>query len=147
MHEYIPRKIEGFVKENLSVFPAVTILGPRQCGKSTMVKMLSRSLPDFLYMDLQNRSDLAKLNEPQLFFLVNREKLICLDEIQLIPDLFAILRSEIDTNRRNGRYILLGSASRNLIQQTSESLAGRVGIIELTPFLTNELHGLENVTP
>lgn len=139
MHDLIQRKDKDTVFEYLQVFPAVVILGPRQCGKSTLVKMLSGYFNNFLYLDLQNRDDLAKLNEPGLFFQANQDKIICLDEIQLIPDLYSILRSEIDANRKNGRFILLGSASRELIQQTSESLAGRVGIIELTPFLATEL--------
>ena len=139
MHDFIERRIEGFVKENLSVFPAVVILGPRQCGKSTFVKMLSKDLPSFLYLDLQNRNDIAKMSEPGLFFDANGEKTICLDEIQLLPEIFADLRSTIDANRRNGSFILLGSASRDLVQHSSESLAGRIGIIELTPFLVTEL--------
>jgi len=139
MQEFITRKEENYLKLNLGVFPAVIILGTRQCGKSTLVKMLSESLTDFMYLDLQNRNDLAKLNEPDLFFQANKNKTICLDEIQLMPDLFSVLRSEIDSNRQNGRFILLGSASRDLIQKSSESLAGRVGIIELTPFLISEL--------
>jgi predicted AAA+ superfamily ATPase len=139
MHNLVARNEESFILENLEVFPAVAILGPRQCGKSTLVKMLSDRLPNFLYLDLQNRDDLAKLNEPGLFFKANEDKTICLDEIQLIPELFAFLRSEIDRKRRNGRFILLGSASRNLIQRSAESLAGRIGIIKLTPFLVSEL--------
>jgi predicted AAA+ superfamily ATPase len=139
MQELIKRKEEDFLKVNLDIFPAVVILGPRQCGKSTLVKMLSEILTDFMYLDLQNRNDLAKLIEPELFFQANKNKTICLDEIQLMPDLFSVLRSEIDSNRQNGRFILLGSASRDLIQKSSESLAGRIGMIELTPFLISEL--------
>lgn len=139
MHALISRKQESFILENLNVFPAVVILGPRQCGKSTLAKMVSNKINGFLYLDLQNRDDLAKLNEPSLFFQANTDKTICLDEIQLIPNLFSTLRSEIDKDRRNGRFILLGSASRDLIQQSSESLAGRVGIVQLTPFLSSEL--------
>lgn len=74
-----------------------------------------------------------------LFFQANQDVTICLDEIQLVPELFSVLRSEIDRNRRLGRFILLGSASQNLIQKTSESLAGRVGLIELTPFTIQEV--------
>lgn len=125
--------------ENLQVFPAVAILGPRQCGKSTLAKMIYRESTDFLYLDLQSVEDRNKLNEPRLFFEANRDAIICLDEIQLIPELFAILRSEIDRDRRPGRFILLGSASRDLVQKTSESLAGRVGMIELTPFTLEEV--------
>lgn len=139
MQKLIVRKAEDFLKENLVVFPAVVVLGPRQCGKSTLIKMVADGLTDFVYLDLQNRSDLAKLDEPDLFFQANRSKTICLDEIQLMPDLFSVLRSEIDANRQKGRFILLGSASRDLIQKSAESLAGRIGIIELTPFLSSEL--------
>ena len=139
MHKIIDRNIESFVRENLSVFPAVVILGPRQCGKSTLVKMLYHNSEDYLYLDLQNLDDLNKLREPSLFFRANQDVTICLDEIQLVPELFSILRSEIDRNRRPGRFILLGSASQELIQKTSESLAGRVGLIELTPFIIEEI--------
>lgn len=144
MHDLIDRKIEAFVNENLRVFPAVTILGPRQCGKSTLVKMLFQNSKNFLYLDLQNLDDLNKLNEPTMFFQSNQDATICLDEIQLVPNLFSILRSEIDRNRRPGRFILLGSASQDLLQITSESLAGRVGLIELTPFTIEEVARTEN---
>lgn len=139
MHKLIDRNIESFVNENLNVFPVVTILGPRQCGKSTLVKMLYQNSDNYLYLDLQNLDDLNKLREPMLFFQANQDVTICLDEIQLVPELFSVLRSEIDRNRRPGRFILLGSASQELIQKTSESLAGRVGLIELTPFTIEEV--------
>jgi predicted AAA+ superfamily ATPase len=139
MHKLIDRNIESFVNENLNVFPVVTILGPRQCGKSTLVKMLYQNSVNYLYLDLQNLDDLNKLREPMLFFQANQDVTICLDEIQLVPELFSVLRSEIDRNRRPGRFILLGSASQDLIQKTSESLAGRVGLIELTPFTIEEV--------
>lgn len=142
--KYISRNIIEFVKTNLSVFPAVAILGSRQCGKSTLVKMMQKEGSNILYLDLQNRDDLAKLNEPSLFFQYNANKTICLDEVQLRPDIFAVLRSEIDRDRRRGRFILLGSASRNLIQHTSESLAGRIGLISLTPFLVDEVDKTED---
>ena len=139
MRRLIKRNIELFVKDNLSLFPATVILGPRQCGKSTLAKMLFEDSPSFLYLDLQNMDDLNKLNEPMLFFNSNMNVTICLDEIQLKPELFSILRSVIDKDRRPGRFVLLGSASHDLIQKTSESLAGRVGFIELTPFIICEL--------
>ncbi len=139
MHKFINRNTEKFVIQNFSIFPAVAILGSRQCGKSTLAKMIAGQLPSFLYLDLQDPSDLSKLSDPVLFFEANSESTICIDEIQLVPELFSILRSIIDKNRRNGRFILLGSASRDLIKQTSESLAGRIGLIELTPFLIDEL--------
>src|SRR5574344_1416615 len=139
MHKLISRNIQSFVNENLNIFPVVTILGPRQCGKSTLVKMLYQNSVNYLYLDLQNLDDLNKLREPMLFFQANQDVTICLDEIQLVPELFSVLRSEIDRNRRPGRFILLGSASQDLIQKTSESLAGRVGLIELTPFTIEEV--------
>ncbi|MBQ3677769.1 MAG: ATP-binding protein [Bacteroidales bacterium] len=142
--EYVDRHIEAYIEENLSVFPAVIILGSRQCGKSTLIKKMAEQRDDMLYLDLQNRNDLAKLNEPSLFFQHNERKTICLDEIQRSPDIFPVLRSEIDRNRRPGRFILLGSASRNLIQHSSESLAGRVGLVDLTPFLANEIDEKQN---
>lgn len=140
MHSLIKRNIEDFVFQNLKIFPAVALLGPRQCGKSTLAKMLSQRLNSFLYLDLQNPADLNKLSDPNLFFESNQETTICFDEIQLMPELFSVLRSNIDKNRRNGRFILLGSASRDLIKQTSESLAGRIGLIELSPFSITEIN-------
>lgn len=139
MHDLNKRNLEDFVLQNLKVFPAVALLGPRQCGKSTLAKMLSKKFNSFLYIDLQNPADLNRLSDPNLFFEANQEATICFDEIQLVPELFSILRSTIDNNRRNGRFILLGSASRDLIRQTSESLAGRIGIIELSPFSITEI--------
>ncbi len=139
MNDYIYRNAQTLINQYLNLFPVVLVLGPRQCGKSTLVKMMSANLPDLLYLDLQNRVDLAMLEEPELFFAHNEDKTICLDEIQLYPNLFAVLRSEIDRNRRAGRFILLGSASRDLVQHTSETLAGRVGMLDLTPLLISEL--------
>ncbi|HCC52515.1 MAG TPA: ATPase, partial [Porphyromonadaceae bacterium] len=89
MQDLIGRNIETFVTENLSVFPAVAILGPRQCGKSTLVKMLYQNSDAYLYLDLQNLDDLNKLREPMLFFQANQDVTICLDEIQLVPELFS----------------------------------------------------------
>lgn len=146
MHNYVRRKAESEVRDYLKIFPAVTILGPRQCGKSTLVKILSESIESFIYLDLQNIDDLNKLSEPSLFFQANPHATICLDEIQFVPELFSVLRSTIDKNRKTGRFILLGSASRDLIQKTSESLAGRVGFIELTPFTIQEIIDKEGFT-
>ncbi len=148
MNTYLRRNAQETISQYLRVFPAVAVLGPRQCGKSTLVKMMSAFIPNFLYIDLQNRADLAMLSEPEIFFAHNEDKTICLDEIQLYPHLFSILRSEIDRNRRAGRFILLGSASRQLVQHTSETLAGRIGLLDLTPFLISELAtaGVLNMT-
>ena len=139
LHKLIRRRLELDIYKRLKIFPAVLILGSRQCGKSTLVKMLARSKDNFVYLDLQNTTDLNKLAEPALFFEANNNAVICLDEIQLLPQLFSTLRSEIDRNRHPGRFILLGSASQELIQKSSESLAGRIGIVELSPFSIDEL--------
>lgn len=144
MHDFIKRNAEKTILQYLKIFPVVAILGPRQCGKSSLVKSLAKNWSDSLYLDLQNMTDLNKLNQPELFFHANEEKIICLDEIQLVPQLFSILRSVVDQNRKNGKFIVLGSASRDLIQQTSESLAGRIGMVYLSPFTLNELNNLEN---
>jgi uncharacterized protein len=144
MHDFIQRQLLENLKKYLSIFPAIAILGPRQCGKSTLVKSLTRNFDGILYLDMQKESDLNKLSEPELFFESNADKIICLDEIQLMPKLFSVLRSVIDANRKNGKFILLGSASQELIQQTSESLAGRIGILHLSPFLVNELNNFES---
>ncbi len=140
MHGYITRHIEEKLKKAIARSPAVAILGPRQCGKSTTAKEFLRSLPS-VYLDLQDRVDRNKVAEPELFFDAYRDKLICLDEIQLLPDFFSILRSEIDKDRRPGRFLILGSASRDMIKQSSESLAGRIAYIDLTPFRLTEVAG------
>ena len=87
MHGYVPRFIEEKLNGALARSPAVAILGPRQCGKSTTAKVLLESIPS-VYLDLQDRVDRNKLSEPELFFDAYRDKLICLDEIQLLPDFF-----------------------------------------------------------
>lgn len=139
MSSIIPRTDKSKVLKLLKIFPAVTILGSRQCGKSTLIRSMSDEIPGFLYLDLENRSDRAKLHEPELFFEYNSSKTICIDEIQTMPELFNVLRSVIDNDRRPGRFILLGSASREIIQRSSDSLAGRVGLVELTPFTNLEV--------
>jgi predicted AAA+ superfamily ATPase len=113
MQKLINRNIETFVTGNINVFPAVAILGPRQCGKSTLVKMLYQNSDAYLYLDLQNLDDLNKLREPMLFFkLIKMYNLF--DEIQLVPELISVLRSEIDRHRRPGRFICLDLLRRTL---------------------------------
>ena len=139
MHGYIQRLAEKSVARGLNRSPAVAILGPRQCGKSTLVKQFLQQHDRSVYLDLQNRADRNKLTEPELFFEKNREALVCLDEIQRLPGFFSDLRSEIDKDRRPGRFLILGSASRDLIRQSNESLAGRITYIALSPFLYREV--------
>ncbi len=140
MHGYYDRNLELGLAEAMARSPVVAILGPRQCGKSTLAKHFLANL-DSIYLDLQSRTDRNKLNEPELFIGQHRDKLICLDEIQLLPDFFSFLRSEVDADRRPGRFLILGSASRDLIRQSSETLAGRIAYLSLSPFLLNEVGG------
>ena len=141
MHGYVQRKDEERLLSALGRSPAVALLGPRQAGKSTLARHLIDT-DHAVYLDLQNRSDLAKLNEPELFFEEHRDQLVCLDEIQRVPELFNILRSEIDQKRVPGRFLLLGSASRDLIRSSNESLAGRIAYLDLTPFLLEEVEAV-----
>ncbi len=139
MHTYIKRQIEPDIKKNLKDFPVVAILGPRQCGKSTLAKRIISSRAKSVYLDLELDSDLGKIEDPELFLSQHEDKLVCIDEIQRKPDLFRTLRGIIDRKRRNGRFLILGSASRDLIRQGSESLAGRICYMELKPFLFSEV--------
>ncbi len=136
---YLRRNLESELQKYLKIFPIVAILGPRQCGKSTLVKQLLMTESNVIYLDLQNLEDLNKLQDPRLFFKTNSSKTICLDEIQLVPELFSVLRSIVDEDRQNGKFIVLGSASRELVQKSSESLAGRIGYLNLTPFQIDEI--------
>jgi predicted AAA+ superfamily ATPase len=100
----------------------------------------------FVYLDLERDVDLNKLNDPELFFRNNLEKNICIDEVQYRPNLFTSLRPVIDQDRKNGRFLILGSASRDLIKQSAETLAGRIGYVELTPFYVPELKNAPDFT-
>ncbi|MDZ7607117.1 MAG: ATP-binding protein [Cyclobacteriaceae bacterium] len=143
--EYINRLIEKSLEEFTNFFPATAILGPRQCGKSTLIKEFLRKNQNSLYLDLQLDSDRQKLTAPEQFFSFYADRQICLDEIQRVPEIFSVLRSMIDKNRIPGRFIILGSASRELIKQSSETLAGRIGYLELTPFIYPEIAAIKLV--
>ena len=132
--KYIQRIESSRIKRYLENFPAVAIVGPRQCGKSTLAKQILADYPGSIYLDLELPEDQVKLSDPGLFFQLHADKLICLDEIQRIPELFPVLRSVIDRGNRNAQFLILGSASRDLLHQSSESLAGRLVYQELTPF-------------
>ena len=134
----VPRELVGRLAEYAGYFPIVGILGPRQCGKTTLARGWIRELPDFLYLDLERPSDRAKLEEPEDFLTRHSGKLVCLDEVQRAPDLFSVLRSLTDETGQPGQFLLLGSASPHLLRQSSETLAGRIGYLELTPFRVAE---------
>ncbi len=138
----VRRDVQAEAEKSLDRMPAVAILGPRQCGKSTLARMIvdQRASPT-LYLDLERPADVARLNDPESLLLANSDRLVCIDEVQRRPDLFPTLRYLIDRSGRNGQFLILGSASRELIRQSSETLAGRIRYIELTPFLQSEPHG------
>jgi uncharacterized protein len=145
MHGSLARTALPEVLSRLRESPAVALLGPRQCGKTTLAKEIVGQVPGAVYLDLERPSDLRQMADPELFFRFRRRAdgptLFCLDEIQRAPELFAVLRSVLDEDGRNGQLLLLGSASRELIRQSSESLAGRISLLELTPFLSTEVMG------
>ncbi len=127
----------------LGHFPAVALLGPRQAGKTTLALHLIEGNPKAIYLDLEMPSDQAKLADAEDYFSRHQGHLLVLDEIQRKPDLFPILRGVIDAQKRKGRahgqFLLLGSASLDLLKQSSESLAGRLASLELTPLLAAEV--------
>lgn len=131
------RNLEQKINKLLDLFPVVAIIGPRQCGKTTLVKQL-RS--DWLYIDLEKPSDYNRIDlDPEFFFKQHPEKII-IDEAQRLPKIFEILRSVIDADRdKAGRFIISGSSSFDLLKNISESLAGRIAIVELGSFKANEL--------
>jgi len=134
----IDRRTQARLDHRLARSPAVLLLGPRQVGKSTLAHAVAASRPGAVMLDLERASDRAQLAEPELFFARHRDHLVVLDEVQLMPELFSTLRPEIDAARRPGRFLLLGSASGELLRQKSESLAGRISYLELPPVLALE---------
>jgi len=128
----IPRWIASEIRKKIGHVPAVALLGARQVGKTTLAKTIAKGL-DSVYLDLEAPEDLLKLSDPAVFLRAHSDRLVILDEIQRAPDLFPALRGLIDKNREQGRksgqFLFLGSASMDLMRQTSESLAGRISYI------------------
>ena len=133
------RVIEKKINQLLAMFPVVAIVGPRQCGKSTLVKQLR---PDWKYYDLESPDDYQLIsNDPVAFFSLNTGDVI-INEAQQYPDLFKVLRGVIDNDRKKkGRFILTGSSSPDIVKGITESLAGRIATMEMWPFKQNEYYG------
>jgi predicted AAA+ superfamily ATPase len=137
----ISREDLVLIKDKLEMFPAVVILGPRQVGKTSLALQLAKSLgKPYLYLDMESQRDIAKLGEDaETFFEYHQDKLLILDEIQAQPQLFALLRSVIDRKRATGRFLLLGSATPELVKGVSESLAGWISYLYLNPLKLREV--------
>jgi uncharacterized protein len=137
------RQSQQKLTQLLQQFPAVGLLGPRQAGKTTLAFAQKALYPDALYLDLELPSAQRQLDDPEAFLMAHAQQLVILDEVQRMPELFGVLRGVIDQRRRmgqgNGQFLLLGSASGVLMQQSSESLAGRVAYVELPPLQASEI--------
>jgi uncharacterized protein len=139
MQRYVNRHLSGELKKSLIHNPVTALIGPRQCGKSTLARHILKDRPKALFLDLELPSDLRKLTDPEFFLREHAANLVCIDEVQQRTDLFPVLRALVDLDRRPGRFLLLGSASRDLIRRGGETLAGRIHYLELTPFAWSEL--------
>lgn len=136
----IHRQAIDLITEDLALFPVIGIVGPRQVGKTTLARTLQAQLSGpSVYLDLELPSDLARLEDPQIFLAAQAGACVVIDEVQRRPDLFPLLRALVDQDRRPGRFVLLGSASPALLRNSAESLAGRIAYHELTPFSLSEI--------
>lgn len=136
----IERKLTAKILKYLTHFPAVAIIGPRQVGKTTLAKVVQQKLlKETTYLDLERLEDLIKIEKPSAYLENLQDECVVFDEIQRMPELFPELRSLIDQYRIPGRFLVLGSASPDLIRQSSESLAGRITYVELAPFHIGEI--------
>ncbi|RDC57057.1 ATP-binding protein [Pedobacter chinensis] len=132
----IIRNLAKQLRDRLKKSPAIAILGPRQVGKTTLAKQLEN---DYIYLDMENPRDLAKLQDAYTFLESLQDRTVIIDEVQLLPTLFSLLRPLIDAKRTPRRFILLGSASPELVKGVSETLAGRISYNELSPIGLTEL--------
>lgn len=129
----ITRQLSQEIKVGLQNFPAVALLGPRQIGKSTLAQTLAKQTKKkVVLLDLEKKSDQNRLIDAEAFFAAHQDELVIIDEAQIMPELFTALRPAIDEFRKPGRFLLLGSASPQLVKGVSESLAGRVQYLELS---------------
>jgi predicted AAA+ superfamily ATPase len=133
----IQRRLQTLLIQRIDEYPAVALFGPRQVGKTTLALAIAEGRPS-IYLDLESDADRSKLVDPELYLTDHEDKLVILDEVHRLPNLFQNLRGLIDRGRRRGkrtgRFLLLGSASLDLLQQSGETLAGRIAYVELAPF-------------
>lgn len=145
MQGMIFRNAAGETEEALTRSPAVALLGPRQVGKTTLAKSIAASRPQSVYLDLERAADLARLADPEAFLEPLAGRLVVIDEVHRIPRLFEELRGLIDRRRaaghRTGQFLILGSASLDLLKQSSETLAGRIAYVEMGPVTIEEALG------
>lgn len=134
--KFVPREASHALRALLGTFPCVLVVGPRQAGKSTLAGHDCRS---WVWLDLERPSDLEAVSDDIEGFLTANPRHVVVDEAQRLPALFPALRHQLDRSQAKGRYLLLGSASPPLLRTASETLAGRLGVLELTPFLPSEL--------
>ncbi len=147
----IKRQLQKTLINALASMPVVALLGPRQVGKTTLaLEIANKTGKEASYLDLELDSDLAKLSDPEAYLRRFQNKLLIIDEVQRQPDLFRLLRGLVDIRKRAGekvgQFLLLGSASRDLIQHSSESLAGRIRYLELQPFNLIDIHHQQPVS-
>ena len=136
----IKRSILRKLNNYSQIFPAIGIVGPRQVGKTTLVKEFIKTIDKkAIYLDLELPTDLDKLKDPEIFLTQNINNCVVIDEVQNKPELFPLLRALIDQQKEPLRFIILGSANPQLLRQSSESLAGRIGYLELDPFNYTEI--------
>ena len=138
----IERQLFPAIETALSDYPAVALLGARQVGKTTLARQIG-DVRSAVYLDIERPSDRQKLTDPEAYLSLHSQRLVILDEVQHMPELFPVLRSLIDEGRRagqtTGRFLLLGSATGELLRQSGESLAGRVAYLELPPLQLPEV--------
>jgi predicted AAA+ superfamily ATPase len=133
------RNLEKYIREYNKSFPAVAILGARQVGKTTLARQVISKSKKYVYVDLEDADDFNALSNIALFLKSHRNELVVIDEVQRMPKLFPALRAEIDANRKANRFLLLGSASPELLKHSSETLAGRIIYTELSSLIYSEV--------
>jgi uncharacterized protein len=136
----IPRLKEKDIRSGLRQFKVVAIMGPRQCGKTTLARQVLSNKTNSIYFDLESPADKSKFRNPEIFLGSLGDKTIIIDEVQRMPELFELLRSLVDKNKKRGQFLLLGSASPHLVQGVSETLAGRIAYADVSPFNLAEVY-------